>query len=130
MHKMKTMKNIILLLLLVISMAASAQDLKTLVPKGSKIFLQVNEQSTYKKAHDNLAKWGYWQIVDNKKDADFKLKVTMIVTGTGFNTAWADFYAKDNENVFTTRSVSLTVNLDAFETINELIHKQLKGVVE
>ena len=124
------MKNFILLALLFQTLKSSAQDLKTLVPRGSKVFLQVNEQSTYKKTYDNLTKWGYWQIVNNKKDADFKLKVTMIVTGTGFNTAWADFYAKDNENVFTTRSVSLTVNLDASETVNELIHKQLKGVVE
>ncbi len=68
------MKTSILLFLLLQTFFASAQDLKTLVPKGSKVFLQVNDKSAYKKSYDYLEKWGYWKIVENKKDADFNAK--------------------------------------------------------
>ena len=127
------MKNIILFFLLFLSFFASAQDIKTLVPKGSKVFLQVNNKSTYKKTHDYLVNWGYWQMVDSKKDADFKLKVFILPptsTATGANTVWADFYSKDNEDIYTTECISLTYNLEAFEAVKKLINKQIKSEVE
>ncbi len=128
------MKTSILLFLLLQTFFASAQDLKTLVPKGSKVFLQVNDKSAYKKSYDYLEKWGYWKIVENKKDADFKLKVFLMLStatgGTTGNIAWADFYSKDNEDIYTTQCVNFTSNMEVFETVKKLINKQIKTEVE
>ena len=74
-----------------------------------------------------LTKWGYWQIVDDRKDADFTMKINIVkpsgnLISRNYN-ATADFIDKNNSSIFTTKEVTV---LDRDVAVNALIDKRIK----
>ena len=116
--------------LIVSFFATKAQDITTVkksIPKGSKIFIDTPNKVECKKAKDMLTKWAYWEIVDEKKDADFTMDISVervdaIVLGKRFITI-ADFLDKNGKSIFKTEGVKV-LNRDL--AINALLDKRIE----
>jgi hypothetical protein len=76
-----------------------------LLKKGNKVFILASDGVT-KDIKTHLLKWKYWEVADNRKDADFIMKFYCFRTNLSTYTAAAEFInAQTNETIKMTGSV-------------------------
>lgn len=130
------MKNFFLLISIICSMSLYGQNPKNsdlpyfheLTKTGNKVFLECDVPNSLIHASNYLNKWGYWNIVTKKEDANFVLKFTLVL-------AWPDYIGfaqfidpKSNEILKETKRVNTIMSMD-FNTKRGVIKKIiLKGI--
>lgn len=125
---MKTVK--MLLLMLTIAVSTSAQYLHKLVPKDSKVFIQMPAGKSAKVPTDILNKWGYWKVVPSSKEADFTIRVIdqRIKKILGTRPAlYALFVDKNEKYIYTTPTRVNGNDADKIELLFK--HNIVKGLM-
>jgi hypothetical protein len=89
------MKTIILLFCVTISLNLFSQDLtifdipkfNELTKKGNMVFIECDVPNSIIHATKYLKKWDYWTITDKKENANFILKLVLVLT-------WPDYFGQ------------------------------------
>lgn len=92
------MKKLFLLLISIFSIVstyANDDNVQELIAKGNKVYAElVDVKDNIKGAEEmfieylNSDEWGKWELVENKEDADFVCKLTLLKKGSGFSLSY------------------------------------------
>ncbi|MGE0087864.1 MAG: hypothetical protein AB7S50_00130 [Bacteroidales bacterium] len=88
----------------------------TLAKKGSRVYITSYDNNAIIHAKMAIEPWGYWQIVDDQKDADFVLKFYLRFEGAGVCIANAAFVdPKTNNILYSTQEVTSIKEAKGFD---------------
>ena len=104
----KTLLTLVVGLLSIYSFAQSPSDYFT---RGSKVYIQSNNENVIKHANDKTALWGYWKTVDSREQGDFILNLD--ANFSIFYTINAQAITKDNKIIKRFKSQNSFKSLDA-----------------
>lgn len=133
------MKLIPILALMFCCHIATAQ--KENLDKGKKVFVEAGSSDDAKKVasytRDRLSDWGYWKITENKKEADFVLKLEIGTHGGVTWTSWggksvqvtAIMETKDGKSLWQSKKYKSSPNgSNNFNSANAAVNKLVKGL--
>lgn len=84
--------------------------------KGNKVFLESQDNNAVIHVKNALESWGYWNVVDNTKQADFILKFYLRFEGAGVCIVNATFVdPKSNNVIYSTREVTSVKEAKGFD---------------
>lgn len=84
--------------------------------KGNKVFLESQDNNAVIHVKNALESWGYWNVVDNAKQADFILKFYLRFEGAGVCIVNATFVdPKSNNVIYSTREVTSVKEAKGFD---------------
>lgn len=108
-----------LFVLMFLSGTIDGQSIREAIPRGSKIYVVFDNGHEYRQVYKDLDNWGYWDIMDSAKYADYTMKVYNYPS-----VAFAEFFDKDNKTVFKTKPVTYGTDYDlSIELIRKRIIK-------
>lgn len=112
MEKNITLKKISLTLVVsLMSIYSFAQDPSDYFTRGSKVYIESNNENVIEHTNDKIALWGYWEAVDSKEQADFILNLD--ANFSLFYTINAQAITKDNKIIKRFKSKNSFKSLDA-----------------
>ena len=112
MEKNITLKKISLTLVVsLMSIYSFAQDPSDYFTRGSKVYIESNNENVIEHTNDKIALWGYWKAVDSKEQADFILNLD--ANFSLFYTINAQAITKDNKIIKRFKSKNSFKSLDA-----------------
>ena len=88
-----------------------AQDPLDYFTRGSKVYIESNNENVIKHTNDKIVLWGYWKAVDSKEQADFILNLD--ANFSLFYTINAQAITKDNKIIKRFKSKNSFKSLDA-----------------
>lgn len=109
------------------------EPLLQLAPKGKKVFLVAEDKGVVAHAEKNINYWHFWQVTDNKDDADFVLEIKFRYGNLGRSFTYAIFYDKVGNEVYSTHEVDNFANADLNfkrSAVNNLIDNVVKPMFE
>ncbi|MBL7718561.1 MAG: hypothetical protein JNL72_06985 [Flavipsychrobacter sp.] len=129
---MKNKLNFIIILLTVLTNFASAQIDSRLV-KNNKVYLHPLDKRNTEKIKNHVKAWGYWQVVDNRNEADFVLKFNCESALVGDKTGYAEFIDPKTNEIFETTepcNTVFTLSGSKYSLAKKLIRKRIKPQLE
>ncbi|HAF27579.1 MAG TPA: hypothetical protein DCG75_00890 [Bacteroidales bacterium] len=91
-------------------------EVYSIAKKGNKVFLESHDDNAVVHVKNALESWGYWNVVDNSKQADFILKFYLRFEGAGVCIVNATFVnPKTNNVIYSTREVTSVKEAKGFD---------------
>lgn len=114
------MKTLILLLFTVLfnfqQQDNIPREVYDIAKKGNKVYLLSHDDNAVVHLKNAIESWGYWKVVDSKKEADFKMKVFLRFEGAGVCITNATLIDPKTENVlYSTREVTSVKKAKGFD---------------
>ena len=114
------MKTVVLLLSLFALTLTSNSDIPEnvykIAKKGNKVFLESHDENAVVHAKNAIESWGYWNVVENEKQADFILKFYLRFEGAGVCIVNATFVnPKLNNALYSTQEVTSVKQAKGFD---------------
>ena len=114
------MKTIILLLFLALLNVQQddsiPQEVYSIAKNNNKVFLQCHDDNAVVHVKNALESWGYWNVVENSKQADFILKFYLRFEGAGVCIVNATFVdPKTNNVLYSTPEVTSVKGAKGFD---------------
>ena len=114
------MKPIILLLFIALFNIPQQDNIPaevySIAKKGNKVFLESQDENAVAHVKNAIESWGYWNVVDNSKQADFILKFYLRFEGAGVCIVNATFVnPKTNNVIYSTREVTSVKEAKGFD---------------
>lgn len=104
--------------------------LKEITKKGNKVYVESKDENAILHAVHGIKVWGYWEVTENKAEADFILRFDYIHAGLGDAFGKAVFINPENNDVLRrTKEVNTVMSMDMNTkrgVINKLIAKEIK----
>jgi len=92
------------------------QEVYNLAPRGSKVYIISQDENAVVHLKNAMESWGYWKTTENKKEADFILKVFLRFEGAGVCIANATFVKpKTDDVVYSTQEVTSVKKASGFD---------------
>jgi len=111
MEKNITLKKISLTLVVsLMSIYSFAQDPSDYFTRGSKVYIESNNENVIEHTNDKIALWGYWKTVASKEQADFILNLD--ANFSIFYTINSQAITKDNKIIKRFKSKNSFKSLD------------------
>lgn len=111
MEKNVIIKKLMLTFVLsLLSLASFAQDANNIFVRGSKVYIESNNENVIEHSIDKIALWGYWKTVNSKEQADFILNLD--ANFSIFYTINAQAITKDNKIIKRFKSKNSFKSLD------------------
>jgi hypothetical protein len=83
---------------------------------GNKVFLESHDTNAVVHVKNAIESWGYWNVVDNKKEADFVLKFFLRFEGAGVCITNATFVdPKTDKILYSTKEVTSVKKAKGFD---------------
>lgn len=82
------MKKLIWITCLLMLFRFAAWGQQDIFKKGEKVFLTGDSKEVVSEITTGLKEWGYWQVVSNIDEADFKMNILVSVSGGVTWTSW------------------------------------------
>lgn len=112
----------ILILSLVITLFTGFQQdqipesVHKIAKRGNKVHLQSHDENAVVHVKNAIESWGYWNVTENVKDADFILKFYLRFEGAGVCIVNATFvHPKTNKVLYSTREVTSVKSAKGFD---------------
>jgi hypothetical protein len=114
------MKTILLLLSLLFLNLSQDNDIPNevykIAKKGNKVFLESQDENAVIHVKNAIESWGYWNVADNEKSADFILKFYLRFEGAGVCIVNATFIDPKSKNVlYSTKEVTSVKKAQGFD---------------
>lgn len=114
------MKTIVLLLFVALFNIPQQDNIPaevySIAKKGNKVYLESHDDNAVVHVKNALESWGYWNVVDNSKQADFILKFYLRFEGAGVCIVNATFVnPKTNNVIYSTREVTSVKEAKGFD---------------
>ncbi len=91
-------------------------EVYSIAKKGNKVFLESQDENAVTHVKNALESWGYWNVVENSKQADFILKFYLRFEGAGVCIVNATFVNPKTKNVvYSTREVTSVKEAKGFD---------------
>lgn len=107
-----------------------SEILKEITKKGNKVYIESKDESAILHAIHGIKGWGYWEVTENKAEADFILRFDYIHAGLGDAFGKALFINPENNDVLRqTKEVNTVMSMDMNTkrgVINKLITKEIR----
>lgn len=92
------------------------KEVYSLAKKGNKVFLKCYDENAIVHVKNALGSWGYWNVVENEKQADFVLNFYLRFEGAGVCIVNATFVdPKTNNVLYSTREVTSVKKAKGFD---------------
>ena len=92
------------------------KEVYEIAKKGSKVYLESHDENAVVHAKNAIESWGYWNVVENEKQADFILKFYLRFEGAGVCIVNATFVNPRTKNVlYSTREVTSVKSAKGFD---------------
>jgi hypothetical protein len=114
---MKTILLLLSILFLNLSQDNNIPDrVYEIAKKGNKVFLESQDENAVVHVKNAIGSWGYWNIADNKNDADFILKFYLRFEGAGVCIVNATFVDPKSKSVlYSTKEVTSVKKAKGFD---------------
>ena len=130
------MKTLILLFTLLLNFSSNdkiPQEVANIAKQGNKVYIQAYDNNAVVHATNAIESWWYWNVGENKHQADFILKIYLRFEGAGVCITNATFVdPKTNNVIYSTKEVTSIKEAKGFDfntkrsAMRQLVEKVFK----